>query len=93
MEDLQEDLILSMVKMPCILMLTSAFLSNTALNGQYPVMIEITYLDKGTGSFQLFYDGKNNANNSSITVICSNTNVWKKVSVTLKDAHFGNRGT
>ena len=71
----------------------SAFLSNTALNGQYPVMIEITYLDKGTGSFQLFYDGKNNANNSSITVICSNTNVWKKASVTLKDAYFGNRGT
>jgi hypothetical protein len=69
-----------------------AFLSNTALNGKYSVTIEITYLDKGTGGWQLFYDATSNSDKSSITVSCKNTNQWKKATVTLKDAYFGNKG-
>ena len=67
-----------------------AFLHNAPLDAAYPVMVEITYLDKGTGSFQLFYDAKGNNNKNSITVNCTNTNKWKKTSVTLNDAYFGN---
>lgn len=70
-----------------------SFLNNAALNGAYPVMIDITYLDRGTGKFQLFYDAQDSTNKSSITVTCTNTNLWKKTSVTFYDAYFGNRGT
>ena len=70
-----------------------AFLNYSALDAAYPVMVEITYLDKGTGSWQLFYDAKGNSNKSSISVTCANTLKWKKVSVTLTDAYFGNKGT
>lgn len=69
-----------------------AFLKNKVLNGSYPVMIEITYLDKGTGSFQIYYDAQGGSNTSSITVTCKNSGQWKKASVTLSDAYFGNRG-
>jgi hypothetical protein len=67
-----------------------AFLHNAPLDGAYPVMIEITYLDRGNGKFQLFYDGKGNANSSSLAITCANTNTWKKTSVTINDAYFGN---
>lgn len=70
-----------------------AFLNYAALNSAYPVMIEVTYLDKGTGSWQLFYDSKSNSNKGSITVTCANTMQWKKASITLNDAYFGNRST
>lgn len=69
-----------------------AFLSNAPLNGKYNVTIEVTYLDKGTGGWQLFYDATGNSNKSSITVSCNNTNQWKKATVIIKDAYFGNKG-
>jgi len=69
----------------------NAFLSNAPLNSSYPVTIEITYLDKGNGGWQLFYDAQTDDNHPSITVICGNSGLWKKVSVTLTDAYFGNR--
>lgn len=68
----------------------NAFLHNTPLNASYPVMIDITYLDKGNGSWQLFYDAKDNTSKGSITINCTNTNTWKKASITLSDAYFGN---
>ena len=34
----------------------NAFLSNVALDGKYSITLEITYLDKGTGGWQLYYD-------------------------------------
>lgn len=71
----------------------SSFLNYSALDGQYPVMLEVTYLDNGTGSWQLFYDGKANSNTASVAVTCSNSGVWKKASVTIKDAYFGNRAS
>lgn len=67
-----------------------AFLHNAPLDGGYPVMVEITYLDRGYGKFQVFYDGKGNSNSSSLSVSCNNTNTWKKASVTINDAYFGN---
>jgi len=70
----------------------NAFLSNTALNGQYSVTVDVTYLDKGTGGWQLYYDAQTGADKSSITVTCTNTNKWKKATVTLTNAYFGNRG-
>lgn len=72
--------------------LEDAFLSNTALNGKYSITIEVTYLDKGTGGWQLYYDALNGNDQSSISVSCKNSNEWKKATVTLSDAYFGNRG-
>jgi hypothetical protein len=69
-----------------------AFLNNAPLNGNYPVAIEITYLDNGGGSWQLYYDAKNGTDKASIEVTCGSTNNWKKATVTLSDAYFGNRG-
>jgi hypothetical protein len=70
----------------------SAFLSNAPLDGKYPVTIDVTYLDNGGGSWQLYYDSKSGANTPSIQVTCGITNTWKKASVTLTDAYFSNRG-
>lgn len=69
-----------------------SFLNNAALNGKYAVTIDITYLDNGGGSFQLFYDALNNSDKGSVTITTGNTNKWKKVTVTLNNAYFGNRG-
>lgn len=71
--------------------LDSAFLSYAPLNAKYPVEVEITYLDSGYGKFQIYYDSKNDVNKPSIQVSCNNTKAWKKISVALTDAYFGNR--
>lgn len=69
----------------------NAFLNNKALNGAYPIQIEVTYLDKGFGSWELLYDAKGNANKSGLSVTCANTNTWKTISVTVSDAYFDNK--
>jgi hypothetical protein len=69
-----------------------AFLNNKALKGSYDITIEITYLDNGGGAFRLYYDAKTSGNKLATSVTCGNTNKWKKVSVTLSDAYFANRG-
>ena len=72
----------------------SAFLRYAPLNGAYPVTIDITYLDNGTGSFCLYYDSQTGGTDkASTSVTCTNTGKWKKFSVTLNDAYFGNRAT
>lgn len=68
------------------------FLNNAPVNGQYPITIDITYLDKGAGSWQLFYDGVDQSDKPSIQVYCTNSGLWKKATVTWNDAYFGNRG-
>lgn len=73
--------------------LDNGFLGNRALNGAYPVTIEITYLDYGTGSWQLYYDSKSYKDKLAYTVNCTNTNLWKKKTITLADAYFGNRAS
>ncbi len=69
-----------------------AFLNNGPLKGAYPVTIEITYLDNGGGSFQLYYDAKTSNDKHAIQIKCGTSNKWKKATVTLSDAYFGNRG-
>ena len=72
----------------------SLFLNKAPLNGSYPVSIDITYLDKGTGGFKLYYDSKNGGvNKQSIIIVCSNSGKWKTASITLYDAYFGNRAS
>jgi hypothetical protein len=69
-----------------------AYFNNAPLNSKQPVVIEIVYLDYGNGSFQLFYDGSDNADKGSVKIKCANTKVWKRASITLNDAYMGNRG-
>lgn len=69
----------------------SAFLNNSPLDKKYKTMIEVTYFDNGYGSWQLFYDAKKLNNKPSLSVTCTNTQVWKKASVTISDAYFYNR--
>lgn len=71
--------------------LDDGFLGNQPLNGNYPVTIDITYLDSSTGSWQLYYDSKASGNKLAYTITCTNTKLWKKKSITLTDAYFGNR--
>ncbi|CAN5502508.1 hypothetical protein BH10BAC2_BH10BAC2_28790 [soil metagenome] len=70
----------------------SLFLNNTPVNGTYPVIIDIIYLDSGYGGFNLFYDAKTVTDKQSIAVTATNSGTWKTASVTLYDAYFGNRG-
>lgn len=72
--------------------LDDGFLRNTALNGKYPVTIEVTYYDFGTGSWQLYYDAQSNSNKASANFTCGNTKTWKKAKIVLSDAYFENRG-
>lgn len=69
----------------------NGFLGNKPLNGAYPVMIDIIYLDNGTGSWQLYYDAKSVTNKLAYTVNCTNSRLWKKASITINDAYFDNR--
>ncbi len=73
--------------------LDDAFLRYQPLNGAYPISIDITYLDKGTGSFGLYYDAKSGNNKLAAQVTCKNSNKWKTISILINDAYFGNRGT
>ncbi|HRI19428.1 MAG TPA: T9SS type A sorting domain-containing protein, partial [Panacibacter sp.] len=70
----------------------SSFLNYVPLDGKYAITIEITYLDDTDASWQLFYDSKTITDKPSILVTGTKTNKWKKASVTLTDAYFGNRG-
>ncbi|HYK47935.1 MAG TPA: T9SS type A sorting domain-containing protein [Parafilimonas sp.] len=69
----------------------NGFLHYAPLNSQSRVMISVTYLDSGNGSWQLFYDAQDTINKPSIAVNCANTGKWKTTSVTLADGYFGNR--
>jgi hypothetical protein len=71
----------------------NAFLNNQPLNGQYPVTIDVTYYDNGTGSFQLFYDAQGGTDKASLNINCTNTNTWKRASFVLTDARFANKSS
>ncbi|CAN5233648.1 hypothetical protein BH11BAC6_BH11BAC6_15570 [soil metagenome] len=68
-----------------------SFLNNVPLNGKYAVTIEVTYLDKGLGSWKLYYDSKTGTDVAAKTITCLNTNLWKTAKIVLNDAYFGNR--
>ena len=62
-----------------------------SLGGQ--VVVRVTYLDKGTGAWQLLYDGGSDPESVAITIQKTGSNLWKQVQVTLSDVVFANRGS
>lgn len=70
----------------------SLFFNKLPLNAAYPVTIDITFLDNGRGTFNLYYDSKTDINKQSVDVTLTNSGTWKKASVVINDAYFGNRG-
>jgi hypothetical protein len=69
----------------------NGFMHYAPLAAQSPVMISVTYLDSGNGSWQLFYDAQDSSNKPSMFVNCTNSGKWVTASVTLTDGYFGNR--
>jgi hypothetical protein len=69
----------------------NGFMHYAPLDSQTPVMISVTYLDSGNGSWQLFYDAQDSVNKPSIAVNCTNSGTWKTTSVTITDGYFENR--
>jgi hypothetical protein len=67
------------------------FLQNAPLRAAYPVTVEVTYFDNGTGSWQLFYDAKGKLDKASSIITCTNTQTWKKAQFVLSDARFANK--
>ncbi|MDP2726855.1 MAG: hypothetical protein Q8P59_04870, partial [Dehalococcoidia bacterium] len=55
------------------------------------VDITVTYLDQGYDSWELQYDATGNPDKVAGVVTKSNTGAWKKVTLVLADAYFGNR--
>ncbi|MGG1555587.1 hypothetical protein [Paenibacillus ferrarius] len=53
--------------------------------------IEVTYLDSGSGSWQLQYDGQGGAYTTMAKVYVGNTGGWKTQTYTLNDIKFANR--
>lgn len=58
-------------------------------SGRVPFAVSITYLDRGTDSWQLWYDSFSGEKSAGI-VQKANSNTWKKATFTLTDARFGN---
>ncbi|MBF0199456.1 MAG: hypothetical protein HQL32_17205, partial [Planctomycetes bacterium] len=56
------------------------------------IRLSLSYLDRGTGSFELKYDSSGHSQKSAFIVKKTNSNTWKTHSVTISDAHFKNRG-
>lgn len=69
----------------------SSFLNYAPLNSQYPVIFEVTYLDSGYGSWQLYYDAQDSTDRLAASVTNNNSRLWKKIAVTVNDPYFGNR--
>ncbi|MBX7235145.1 MAG: DNRLRE domain-containing protein [Caldilineales bacterium] len=55
------------------------------------VRINVTYYDKGTDKFDVYYDAWSSANKLAGTVTKTNSSRWLKASWTLTDARFANR--
>ncbi|MCB0237242.1 MAG: DNRLRE domain-containing protein, partial [Anaerolineae bacterium] len=59
--------------------------------GTNVVSITVTYLDQGTGSWQLQYDSVSDPNEVAFEVQKHNTGQWLNVTQVLSDAQFANR--
>ena len=71
-----------------------SFFKPEYLEKNLPVSIDITYLDKGTGSFGVYYDSKDDGTNKEAAIVtCKNSGIWKKASVVINDANFGSRSS
>ncbi|MEP6465854.1 MAG: T9SS type A sorting domain-containing protein [Parafilimonas sp.] len=67
------------------------FLKNIPLRAAYPVTIDVTYFDNGTGSFQLYYNAMDTTDKASLKITCTDTKTWKKATFVLTDARFANK--
>ena len=67
------------------------FFFDKPLKGAYEVKVRVVYLDSGSGRWSLKYDAVDNPNKTALSVRKTNTGRWKEATVTLRDAHFGNR--
>ena len=72
--------------------LTDSFFAGAPLAGAYPVKVRIIYYDQGSGQWSLNYDAVENRDQVAATITKTNSGEWKEAVVTLRDAHFGNRG-
>jgi hypothetical protein len=69
-----------------------SFFNGKPLNGEYPVTVRVVYYDKGTGKWAMQYDAVGDPRKTAYVVAKTDTGTWKERTVTLNDAHFGNRG-
>jgi hypothetical protein len=60
-------------------------------NSSAAIEVTVTYLDKGSDSWELQYDAADNPVKVAGIVAKGNTGAWKKKVFTLYDAYFGNR--
>jgi hypothetical protein len=58
--------------------------------GDYAAKFTVSYYDQGTGSFSVQYDdGSSDPYHGSSSVNLTNTNTWKKATLSVSDAYFG----
>ncbi|NNJ70574.1 MAG: hypothetical protein HKP10_04715 [Kiritimatiellales bacterium] len=69
-----------------------SFFAGKPLSGAYPITVRVVYYDKGKGQWALEYDAVRKPNKRAVVVKKTDSGKWKEKIVTLKDAHFGNRG-
>jgi len=67
------------------------FFGGKPLGGAYPVRIRVIYFDSGNGSWEVKYDARGNPAKTALSVRNTNSGRWKEASVSLADAHLGNR--
>lgn len=68
------------------------FFAGNPLKGAYEVQVRVVYLDEGKGVWALQYDAVSNPQKTTLEIRKTGSGAWKEAFVTLKDAHFGNRG-
>lgn len=69
-----------------------SFFSGQPLDGAYPVTVRVVYFDQGTGTWELRYDAREEADKIAFSITNADSGTWKEKSMVLSDAHFGNRG-
>lgn len=72
--------------------LNDSFFANKSQTPPHFISVRVVYYDKGKGSWSLKYDAVSNPQKVARTVINTNTNQWKEITVTLDDARLENRG-
>ncbi|MEV4318927.1 GH92 family glycosyl hydrolase [Actinocrispum sp. NPDC049592] len=62
-----------------------------AFDGDFTATFDITYFDTGTNGWTLQYDSTGEPYKGAQTVVNTNTNTWKTVTITVNDARFAER--
>jgi hypothetical protein len=69
-----------------------SFFHGRPLNAGCPVTVRVVYFDRCKGTWSLCYDAVDDAQKTAMTITNADSGSWKEQSITLADAHFGNRG-